>query len=89
MKNAETFQSDHGLNCDQLVDIHHTQNSLEKNRKTEFLQKTKTLDMKIQVQISPITCPVLINRKHECKSYQPKQKMRRKLHRKVLVRIKE
>ena len=46
--------------------------------------------MKIQIQISPITCPVLINRrKHECNSCQPKQKTRRKLHKKVFERIKE
>ena len=38
-KIVETFWSGHELNCDQLVDMHHTQNSLEKNRKTEFLQK--------------------------------------------------
>ena len=48
------------------------------------------LNMKIQIKISPITCPVLINsRKHECKSCQPKQKTRRKLHKKVFERIKE
>ena len=38
-KIVQTFYSGHELNCDQLIDMHHTENSLEKNRKTEFLQK--------------------------------------------------
>ena len=42
------------------------------NQKTEFLQKTRTLDLKIQKKISP-TCIALINsRKHERKCCQPK-----------------
>ena len=41
--------------------MYHTQNSLEKNRKTEFLQKNTTLDTKIQIQISPRYL-LLINR---------------------------
>ena len=41
------------------TDMHHTQDKLDKNQTTKFLQKTRTLDLKIQKQISP-TCLVLI-----------------------------
>ena len=32
------------LNCDELLDLRHIQN---KHQKTEFLKKTRTLDLKI------------------------------------------
>ena len=68
----------------------HSEFTIKKPERQNFYRKTKILDMKIQIQISPTTCPALINsRKHECKSCQPKQKTRRKLHKKVFERIKE
>ena len=35
------------LNCDQLLDVHQTQNQSNKNQKIEFLQKIRILDLKI------------------------------------------
>ena len=47
--------------------MYHIHNLLDKKQKTEFLQKTRTLDLKIQTQVSP-NCLVLINSwKRECK----------------------
>ena len=57
--------------------MHRTQNQLDKNEKTEFLQKTRTLDLKIQRK-SPLKLVLMLinSRKHECKYYQPKDKMK-------------
>ena len=54
---VEIFYSGPKKNCDKLVDMHHTYTSLDKNQKTEFLnkkkqnktKKTRILDMKIQI----------------------------------------
>ena len=51
-KIVETFLGDYRLNCAQLVDMHHTQNS-GKQPKAEFLQKTRALDLKIQKTNQP------------------------------------
>ena len=49
--------------------------------------RTRTLDRKIQIQIStPATCSILTNSRKRCKT---KQKTRGKLHNKVFGRIKE
>ena len=35
--------------------MHHTQNELDKKQRVQFLQKSRTPDLKIQKQISPST----------------------------------
>ena len=53
--------------------MHHTQNVLDKNQKTEFLQKAGTLDLKILKQITLSSEYKLINcKEHECKCRHPK-----------------
>ena len=53
--------------------MHHTHDYLDQSQNAEFLQKTRTLDLKIQNQISRST----------------NMNARRKLHSKVFERIKE
>ena len=72
--------------------MHHTQDKLDKNQKTEFLQNRiyRTLDLKLKKQISP-TCIVLIvgNMNGSINASVSSQKTRMKLRRKVFERIKE
>ena len=54
--------------------MHHIQNSLEKRQ--NFYKKTKTLDMKIQKQISP---PLINNRKTRMQEFPAKAKDEKKI----------
>ena len=48
LKDSRNMQrvTSHKLSCDQLLYVHLTENWLDKNQKTKFLQKTRTPDWK-------------------------------------------